>query len=345
MLDCLNKTIGYIRETCDCLPAIPESIEEPTASSTGLYITDLLPTDFTARCSESSVWTILKDQLEVSKLNLSMDLMKKYSEIGSIKTAVSEYGGKDLVKDFIGNDENKDYGFSIRIAHQRRNVYLTVSKFMFHISASNGSIQVYDQYGATITDSQPFIIDGLITSKWQVIKLETEIKLPLWTDDDGELIYYFIFSGFEHTKQNESDCVGCAKPSYAAYFELFGCEIDVNVEGAIPRYAPKKNWLPGVRPHFNIECDFESLICTATKSDINAAAIALYYLWAINTLEFIINSGNINLFTALGGEYLEGLLQNHTARYHANLKYLCEKLPTGECVICDPKIRMKSHRI
>jgi hypothetical protein len=342
MLDCLNKLIGYVPGTCECLETVPDGFDAVTESQTGKYLSDLMPIDFTANCGDASIWHTLKRARESAKTDFINDLIKYYTLTGTVRNPWTGFVGKDQGASLVNTKALG--GIRMTLHKQSRGMNASMNEIMVKTAtAGTYTLKIVDRYGTELAADQVIQIDVADQNKWKLIQFTTAAKFPLWSDDSDATQYYILWNAINVVK-NESECSGCmSTPSpYQNYFKVTGVNMDDLND--LPNSTASEFFF-GIRPKLTIECAFEDLVCAADGQVKVSAAICLHLKWAINMLEKIINSGEINKYTSLGGEYLEDLLILHTSRYNENLAYFSQILYTADCVQCNPAIKRTSIRL
>lgn len=342
MLQCLDDLVGYIPETCECLDDVPAGHSDVTVSELGKFLTDLLPSDFiTKKCGDATIWTTLDRNRTSAKQDMLIKLTTRLKKNGKTFQPWTGYSGRNdgdaVVSAYTYN------GIRYTLTRDYRGIYATIREIMVY-SGTSGSktIKVLDRNGTEVQDDQTITIASGEINRWVSKELTTPIQLQMWSDDDQCAEYNLVWNA-TNTKSNTRECPTCTGPQPMwKYMEPQG--VGSNEPGDHDSFTQQQH-LSGLRPYITIECSFENLLCNARGDSRIAAGICLWYAWAINSLQYAINSGEINLWTSLGGEYLEGLLTNHTARYDENMTYLVEVLNTEECLKCNPRIQRGSIRV
>ena len=338
-LECLDTLVGYIEAACDCLPSIPNTITTPHRSDTGFFVSNLMPTDFSTKCSNTTIWNTLKSAKDDAKISIVHDLKMHWEDTGHVKRSWTGYLGQEDGQSIAKPAGSSQSGFYIDIKRHRRNIYMTIDQIMVRTASTAGdyTLVVKDQYGNQVGQTNTITIESGDNSTWKVKKLTNPVSIPMWNDNE-EPPKYYVFTDLPQVWSNITGCMSCTKPHWFDYMELSGAFYDTD-------FRRGNDVMHGIRPRITIECDFDGILCNSGKNTLAAAGATLYYKWAITALEFIINSGSINTYTALGGEYLEGLISQHSMNYRKNLSYLASQVNTGECVTCDPAVKLVSHRI
>ena len=342
MLDCLNNSVAFVPVSCPCLASVPVAVGSVTTTSIGLYLSDIMPVDFISACGEDTMWTTLKRLRETAKVELHQQVLKRISKIGNV---LSPWTG------FIGNTEGVPLaaadaysGIKLSVSRPRRGVVATIKEVMVWASTEgNKNLKVYNRYGTEVVASQVVNIASGESGRWVTKVLATPIPLPLWADDEYTVEYTLVWDA-AGVIGNDNGCISCSgtPPVWKSWFDVVGTASATPSTMTSYTNTEKMN---GLRPKITVECSFEDLMCISEGEVKIALAVCLQYQWAVKVMEFIIDSGQINKWTSLGGEYLEGLLQKNRFVLSENLEYLASILYTGDCVQCIERTSKASMRI
>ncbi|MBL7942994.1 MAG: hypothetical protein JNM00_09525 [Flavobacteriales bacterium] len=335
MLECIDELVGIVPAECGCLVDVPEGMDVTTSES-GKYLSELMPVDFQKQCGHATVWNTLAMIRTSAKADLVQEVQMQLRKTHTIKSPWTGYiGSEDGSAVSAPSAWN---GVKLSLKKQARGMYATIRSLKVRCrTAGTYSIVVVDRYGNAIEAPQSITIEAGDLTAWKSKDLTTEIRLPMWTDDSVEVQYRILWNAVD-VLSNDEGCGSCTKPAWYAYFDASGSKAS---DYADPDTFDSSTHLSGLRPNVTLECDFSELMCDAQGDVRIGLAVLFQHLWAIRSIEYIINSGQINTYTAMGPEYLNGLLQNHTIRYNVNLEWFAAVLYTGDCATCNNRVQRK----
>ena len=332
-MECLNTIIGLSQSECSCLP--DKGALDAIKSDSGIYLDTGLSLKGLnqADCDEpNNIWQILSNSraraIKDTLIDLNVAINSKYNK----SKGYDGYLGKEKTTANVPTPElYKAFRIKCRNFH---GAFITIRDIQVKFTDTDTSnLLIYNN----ISDQPLYTIQ--VTSDAGLWASNTvDIKLPLWSEEETELEYYFL-----HQKEgftNESNCFGCQSSSVQKYLSLDGIRVnDLQLETF--ESAKSKTNLHGVRLNAKIECDVD--LCNLSVENRDGLATAIAMRGKVILIDEINKIGKINAYTLILSEALANDIQRYNELYNEWIQYLAQNLPKNGCFSCDRGIQRRPN--
>jgi hypothetical protein len=367
-LTCLDGVLGLANCACPCLEqTAPEGWN---TSASGLYLADLIPLDMADSghsCDDvANPWNILDAGRRSGAAMFMNDFRARLAK--RAKKSRETYKGR------IGEETARTtitpthtYAGAQIPAAFIRGGYVTMT--IGGVFSANGTIdvQIYDRFNVAV--GAPIVLTTIADKH---VTATVSRKLPLWTDQGQQAIYWAVYevNPANLPKAIRVWCPTCqtsALPVYNSatpywgkpcshrqkWVEWFGVapwegdtltDFDLAAETLLTSNTGYTNGLT-----FSVEltCDPASVICLGgmdySDPAVMSAAYAYYYAAAICDAEMLLRNTQAMRSAAVTDVKLAEFIPTWQTRYNETLDYAVYQadLKSTDCVVCKPAFQMK----
>jgi hypothetical protein len=343
-MECLEKIIGLSNRECNCVDSVPAEFNE---SQSGLYIDDMfeaLPIfniQGALNC-EDEIWNVFKQARTEAIRDFSTDLIGEMAirHKSAMNSFLGIIGDTDAANKIL--TINKPLKGAILKAKQNTapSAMITVEGVGLFLNKSGTyTVNLYNQNFGTPLKSWTLEV----TEKVPAHILTTPINLPFGNKYGQMNTYYFVYESQGSEPFNVKFHCGCStKPVWTDYLHHGPYQQDTLVAQKVSDNKPTN----GVSIYGKVTCG-NSWLCSdwdyANDSWARTMAKCLQHSAILKTLQYCINTDNINKFTLLNDEEdLSSKMDYYITQIQGRMNYLTSTVPSpaSGCWQCKPKTHM-----
>lgn len=331
MIDCVKSFVGATRNTCPCDSTDLPAGFDPTASTMGYYLSDVLPHKAFQflECGDQSIWHRLYDTRNRTVLEFESMLQASILETHKPVQTWSGLLGEAITRDATVNGSL--HGLRIE-ANSRKGSFIYISKVRLISNESGDYNLTIKSSDGLYTYEQEVGFDISETNKWKEFELDTPQKLPLW-NDSNETLYYFIYWDNEESVNNKRKCPTCTgRLPYDYFFKVDGVYSTDGNSWTTSEYQY------GVLPDVQVLCGLDYAVCHSSEMAKLHVAIAFAHSWALNVIDDIIKDPEPSKWTILGAEDLGIYRGDIEAKMRDNTDRAISFMDFGACFSCSPRV-------
>lgn len=379
-MECLKYVVGLTNTACPCFDH-GKPVDYNTTQS-GLYVSDILPmniTDQAGDCEQGSVWDILDRARTLGISSFLADLAVFYSSKKTYRFAP--------LKGFVGDFKTSTHllpvftggwmGYKIKPKRIKGGV-ITINGVDLNLQSLTVPVSVpvhvySNQNLATpiATTTASIVSNGV----WTSADFATPVELTLDDTDqngyyyaDDDLCYYVLYQmplGGRYANNLINEPLGCGscgtsqsakKHPFSEYGTATGIEAQnvADVESS----SNSSGYAYGMRLRLEAGCNATAWLCNVSYSaeatgagqylDVGRMiAHTLQRAIAIQALNAIILSGNINSILILEGEAIRALKNSLQKQYLENLAWIADNTPQSitDCYECKKTIFLGNLKV
>lgn len=339
-MQCLENIIGLTQNDCGCYDGLqPDGFDELNASTSGLYITDevdgfpLLDAVFASiDCGRSdNVFSALAEDRRLAIQSFAIDVQGYLSSGRTNSGGFTGQVGREKHKEARSPMSSTYAGIVIRprVARGRSFVLRSIKLGLGDASTTN----------VTVTSDNPNFTETTVSITNLAGKYgEFVFETPLALDFSEEYTYLIHYDSLGvRPINNVFSCCG-ERLKYPAFFTAGGFTGSDLLEDL--ETCCKLSWCNepyGLVIDGFIACEDTAWLCNPETYGKNITQIisrTIQWKAAANTIQRVIDSGEINAYTTLNLEGLYGKRSSKLKAYTTNLEYIAQQAPKGSCLGC-----------
>lgn len=345
---CLENIIGITQSDCDCvvsgLTNATLTGEWYKQSASGLYMDEqegmisISAMKDSAECNEMATFYYNARANAIKQLgdDLLAGLQAKY------KRKNPNFSGKAGTTTYSGNlSVNNTYAGDVFRTPPMKSGYMKFYKVWAMMNATvTFNIEVYQKDWNGDTDEYELvqtIFDVQSQANTAMENVLTE-AFTLYMSEFGRNFYFLYQPAGLQPKSNTIQCGGCGGNSlfkpYAALSGITGNDL------SLVDSWPRSNYANGLAFQIEAGCDTKNIVCEMYNSSDafqKVMSYAIRFRADAAVLEKVYKSGNVNRYTMMSGEAIQGTRNTFNKQYNDRLAWLIQNADPNliGCFVCN----------
>lgn len=166
-----------------------------------------------------------------------------------------------------------------------------------------------------------------------VLEADVNITLPLYDNDSSELTYYFLHDvvDFQHNKP-DCGCGGTRARRYKNFVSMNGTRTDNQADAHLDHTSSTSAF--GLMIDCEMQCSFQDIFCSMTTEQRKQYGVGVLRKATINAVEWLLTRSEVNQFTLLGSEQLEGIAKLSQIEAEKASEWLLSDINLSPCYTC-----------